>query len=58
MDNLNVFLAKRRFLDFAAIFDTLADIEYDGFATLELYAYQDDPVRAAEKACDRLESLI
>jgi sugar phosphate isomerase/epimerase len=42
-------------LDFAAMFDALDDIGYDGFATLELYTYPDDPDRAAAAAMDALE---
>lgn len=42
-------------LDFAAIFNALDDIDYDGFATLELYTYPDEPDRAAAEAYQRLE---
>lgn len=42
-------------LDFAAMFDALDDIGYDGFATLELYTYPDDPDGAAAAAMDALE---
>ena len=43
-------------LDFRAIFDALDDIEYDGFATLELYTYPDEPDRAASEAYEALSS--
>lgn len=41
-------------LDFTAIFDALDDVGYDGFATLELYTYPDEPDRAAVEAYDFL----
>lgn len=43
-------------LDFEAIFDALTEIGYDGFATLELYTYPDEPDRAAREAYEALES--
>ncbi|OIB56524.1 sugar phosphate isomerase/epimerase family protein [Natrialba sp. SSL1] len=45
-------------LDFRAIFDALDDIDYDGFATLELYTYPDDPDRAAREAYDELAQYV
>lgn len=44
-------------LDFAAIFDALDDVGYDGFATLELYTYPDEPDRAAAAAYEALAPL-
>ena len=41
-------------LDFRAIFDALDDIDYDGFATLELYTYPGEPDEAASAAYDAL----
>ena len=41
-------------LDFRAVFDALDDVGYDGFATLELYTYPDDPDHAAERAYEEL----
>lgn len=41
-------------LNFEAIFRTLDDIGYDGFATLELYTYPDAPDRAAQRSIDVL----
>ncbi len=41
-------------LNFEAIFRTLDDIGYDGFATLELYTYPDAPDRAAQRSLDVL----
>lgn len=41
-------------LDFRGIFDTLDDVGYDGYATLELYTYSDDSDGAAERAHEAL----
>ena len=41
-------------IDFRAVFDALDDIGYDGFATLELYTYPDEPDRAAREAYEEL----
>lgn len=45
-------------LDFGAIFDALDDVGYDGFATLELYTYPDEPDRAAREAYQALEGYV
>ena len=45
-------------LDFAAVFDALDDVGYDGFATLELYTYPHDPDGAAERAYEALEQYV
>ncbi|MDF9746768.1 sugar phosphate isomerase/epimerase family protein [Natrinema salsiterrestre] len=45
-------------LDFRAIFDALEDVGYDGFATLELYTYPDEPDRAAREAYAELEAYV
>jgi sugar phosphate isomerase/epimerase len=45
-------------IDFRAIFDALDDIGYDGFATLELYTYPDEPDRAAREAYDELSQYL
>jgi sugar phosphate isomerase/epimerase len=45
-------------LEFRAIFDALDDIGYDGFATLELYTYPDEPDRAAREAYAELEAYV
>lgn len=45
-------------LDFAAIFDALDDVGYEGFATLELYTYPGEPDRAAREAYERLAGLV
>ena len=41
-------------LDFEAILGALDDAGYDGFATLELYTYPDEPDRAAREAYEVL----
>ncbi|WP_225335380.1 sugar phosphate isomerase/epimerase family protein [Halomicrobium urmianum] len=45
-------------LDFDAMFAALDDIGYDGFATLELYTYPDEPDAAAKAAIDALERYV
>lgn len=45
-------------LDFRAVFDALDDVGYDGFATLELYTYPDEPDRAAREAYDELSQYV
>lgn len=42
-------------LDFRTIFDALDDIEYRGYATVELYTYPDTPDDAARRAFEKLE---
>ena len=45
-------------LDFRAIFDALDDADYDGFATLELYTYPDQPDEAARQAYEELSEYV
>jgi sugar phosphate isomerase/epimerase len=45
-------------LDFRTVFDALDDVGYDGFATLELYTYPDEPDRAAARAHEVLTELL
>jgi len=45
-------------LDFGAVFAALEDVGYDGFATLELYTYPDEPDRAAREARQALEQYV
>ena len=42
-------------LDFREIFDAFDDIGYDGYATLELYTYPDEPDAAASRSYEALE---
>ena len=37
-------------MDFKSIFNALRDVGYEGFVTVELYPYEEEPVRAAEEA--------
>jgi sugar phosphate isomerase/epimerase len=39
------------------VFDAIDDISYRGFVTVELYPYQDNPVKAAEEAYSYLCSI-
>lgn len=45
-------------IDFRPIFDAMDDIGYDGFVTVELYPYQDNPVQAAREAYDYLCKIM
>ncbi|MEX0764787.1 MAG: sugar phosphate isomerase/epimerase family protein [Nitrosopumilaceae archaeon] len=44
-------------IDFATVFTALREIDYDGFVTIELYPYQDNPEHAAREAMKFLTSL-
>jgi sugar phosphate isomerase/epimerase len=45
-------------LEFEPVFDAMDDIGYDGFATLELYTYPDDPDRAAREGREALVQYV
>ncbi|WP_135806481.1 sugar phosphate isomerase/epimerase family protein [Halorussus marinus] len=45
-------------LDFASIFDALDDAGYDGFVTMELYTYPDEPDRAARESMEQLNRYV
>ena len=45
-------------LDFPAAFDALAQIGYDGFATVELYTYPDEPDAAARRSHETLAEYV
>jgi sugar phosphate isomerase/epimerase len=45
-------------IDFAAVFQAIRDIRYEGWITVELYPYVDDPDQAARLAYDRLRPLV
>jgi sugar phosphate isomerase/epimerase len=45
-------------IDFATIFDSIKNIGYEGFVTVELYPYQDCPEHAGRKSMQYLNSLI
>ena len=44
-------------IDFRSVFDAMDDIGYDGFVTVELYPYQENPVRAASEAFNYLLNI-
>jgi len=45
-------------LDFAPVFDALDEIGYDGFVTMELYTYPDEPDRAAAEAYEEIAEYV
>ncbi len=45
-------------IDFSSVFKAMNEINYDGFVTVELYPYQDNPIDAAKKAYEYLNGLI
>jgi len=45
-------------IDFAAVFDALDDVGYDGSATLELYTYPHRPDEAARRAHEELSGFV
>lgn len=45
-------------LDFRDIFDAFDDVGYDGYATLELYTYPDEPDTAASRSYEALEGYL
>ena len=45
-------------IDFSSVFKAMNEINYDGFVTVELYPYQDNPIDAAKKAYEYLNNLI
>ncbi len=45
-------------IDFEDIFRALAGIDYDGFVTVELYTFPENPEQAAGKAFDYLKNVF
>lgn len=45
-------------INLRAVLKAISDIGYNGFITVELYPYQDDPVRAAKEAYNYLIDII
>lgn len=45
-------------VDFLSIFQAISEINYQGFITVELYPYQDDPVYAAKVSHKYLTNII
>lgn len=54
----NHLIPGRGSIDFRPVFAAMDDIGYDGFVTVELYPYQDNPVQAAKEAYDYLCRII
>jgi sugar phosphate isomerase/epimerase len=54
----NHLIPGRGSIDFRPIFDAMDSIGYDGFVTVELYPYQENPIEAAREAYDYLCSII
>ncbi|MGE5863027.1 MAG: sugar phosphate isomerase/epimerase family protein, partial [Nitrososphaerales archaeon] len=45
-------------IDFERVFDTIKNIGYKGFVTIELYPYQDNPIEAAKQSYSYLKIFI
>jgi sugar phosphate isomerase/epimerase len=45
-------------IDFAAVFRAIRDINYNGWVTIELYPYVDNPDQAARAAFERVKPLL
>jgi len=44
-------------IDFKSIFDAISEINYDGYITIELYPYQENPEHAAREAMKFIKSF-
>jgi len=54
----NHLIPGRGSIDFCRVFDAMDNIGYDGFVTVELYPYQEDPIQAAKEAYNYLDKII
>ena len=45
-------------INFEKIFENLEKIRYEGFITIELYPYLEQPEKAASEALNHLKSMI
>jgi sugar phosphate isomerase/epimerase len=45
-------------IDFAACFHAIRTMQYDGWVTIELYPYVDDPDQAARTALSRVQEIL
>ena len=54
----NHLIPGRGSIDFDRVFDAMDNIGYDGFVTVELYPYQENPIQAAKEAYDYLDKII
>ena len=44
-------------INFSNVLKAIEDIEYDGFITIELYPYEDQPIEAARQALSYLQAV-
>lgn len=44
-------------IDFQNVFQAMKEIDYNGYVTVELYPYKDNPIEAAKKSFEYLQSL-
>jgi sugar phosphate isomerase/epimerase len=44
-------------IDFQNVFQAIKEIDYNGYITVELYPYKDNPMDAAKKSFEYLQSL-
>ena len=54
----NHLLPGKGSIDFRSVFKAMDDIGYEGFVTVELYPYQDNPAYVAERAYRYLNGII
>ena len=54
----NHLIPGRGDIDFRPVFSAMNDIGYDGYVTVELYPYQENPVEAAREAYENLCKVI
>lgn len=45
-------------IDFGTIFDAIRSVGYQGYVTVELYPYQEDPITIAHKAYEYLQDFV
>jgi sugar phosphate isomerase/epimerase len=45
-------------INFKDIFDAISSVGYQGFVTVELYTYQDNPIEAANRAYEHLQKFL
>jgi sugar phosphate isomerase/epimerase len=45
-------------INFKDIFDAISSVGYQGFITVELYTYQDNPIEAANRAYEYLQKFL
>ena len=45
-------------INFKDIFDAISSVGYQGFITVELYTYQDNPIEAAKRAYEYLQKFL